>query len=210
MNLKPYLDYFKYVCEHKKNVFIECMKDGLFLRAFTHDLSKFRPSEFIPYARYFYIDKKRYQEAFDKAWELHYKRNKHHPEYAKTVLICIPGSKPYERYEDMALNDIREMICDLKAMSRKFGGSAQEYYLKNYHEFDMSLGTRRTLDYLLGLSGTLYIPTGCKRNIPGSCLLEIVNDASDKDGFNTSMKSVVKRYPELDIYELVKKPEAVN
>lgn len=209
MNLKPYLDYFKYVCEHKKNVFIECMKEGLFLRAFTHDLSKFRPSEFIPYARYFYIDKKLYREAFDKAWELHYQRNKHHPEYARTVLICIPGSKPYERYEDMEYNDIREMICDLKAMSRKFGGSAQEYYLKNYHNFGLSMSTRRTLDYLLGLSGALYIPVGYRRSVPGSCLSEIASSVSDKEEFNTSMKSVVEKYPKLDIYELVRKPGAV-
>lgn len=29
-------------------------KRGLYLHAFTHDLSKFLPSEFIPYAKWFY------------------------------------------------------------------------------------------------------------------------------------------------------------
>jgi hypothetical protein len=49
-----YLKYLLYVLEHKWNVGIECLKMGMPLHALTHDLSKFRPSEFIPYAKYFY------------------------------------------------------------------------------------------------------------------------------------------------------------
>jgi len=55
--MKKYLDYLKYVLEHKKNVFIECWKEGLYFHAFTHDLSKLLPCEFFPYANYFYSDK---------------------------------------------------------------------------------------------------------------------------------------------------------
>ena len=39
---------------HKKNVGIEAWKDGLYIHAFTHDLSKFLPSEFIPYSKFFH------------------------------------------------------------------------------------------------------------------------------------------------------------
>ena len=59
-----YWKYFKYVMEHKRNVFIECMnmakkykgqdKIDLIIHAFTHDMSKFLPCEFIPYAKWFY------------------------------------------------------------------------------------------------------------------------------------------------------------
>lgn len=52
--MNKYIKYLLYVLEHKKNVFKTCWNKGLYLHAFTHDLSKFRPSEFIPYARYFY------------------------------------------------------------------------------------------------------------------------------------------------------------
>ena len=48
--MKLYYEYLKYVLEHKKNVFKTCRKRGLKLHALTHDLSKFSPSEFIPYA----------------------------------------------------------------------------------------------------------------------------------------------------------------
>ena len=52
--MNKYLKYFLYVLEHKKNVGIECIKEGRYIHAITHDMSKFRPSEFIPYARFFY------------------------------------------------------------------------------------------------------------------------------------------------------------
>jgi hypothetical protein len=87
-----YYKYFKYVLEHKKNVFIECMNMAkeywnepyfkkqnrkiareLFVHAFTHDLSKFLPCEFIPYARYFHKKNKtlKTKDDFENAWEHH-------------------------------------------------------------------------------------------------------------------------------------------
>ena len=43
------------------------------------------------------------------------------------------------------------MICDLKAMSRKFGGTAQEYYLQNYYKWDLNRVTRFNLEIQLDL-----------------------------------------------------------
>jgi hypothetical protein len=116
-------------------------KRELIIHAFTHDLSKFRPSEFIPYARYFYgsgIVDYTARENFEKAWKLHYERNKHHPEH-------------YQGIEDMPLKYIRQMVCDLKAMSLKFGGTAQEYYMKNYFKWDITRQTRFSLEIQLDL-----------------------------------------------------------
>lgn len=129
-----YWKYFKYIVEHKKNVGIECLKAGLFIHAFTHDLSKFLPSEFIPYAKFFH-DKNRAKEYkvsdetdsnFQKGWCLHQKRNKHHWNYwvsvtRKNEIIPIPMPKRY----------VKQMICDWRGMSRKFGGSAKKYFLDN-------------------------------------------------------------------------------
>jgi len=52
--MNKYLKYLKYVLVHKYYVFIECFKVGLFWRGIMHDMSKFFPDEFLPYARYFY------------------------------------------------------------------------------------------------------------------------------------------------------------
>lgn len=160
--MRKYWEYFKYVVEHKKNVFIECWNEGLYLHAFTHDLSKFLPREFVPYAEYFYGNdgvkiEKEYQDKenytngmsclsrnylkcksnFDDAWEHHYKHNKHHWNY-------WGGRDMPEKY-------IKQMICDWKAMSRKFGDTAQEFYYKNHDKIKLTHNSRVLLEFNLGL-----------------------------------------------------------
>ncbi|MGL5715198.1 MAG: DUF5662 family protein [Paraclostridium sp.] len=163
-----YKEYFKYVLEHKRNVFKTCWDRGLCLHAFTHDLSKFLPSEFIPYAKYFYgtwgvkIEKAfpnddepytngqsclsnsylRCKKEFDIAWELHYKRNKHHWNH------WIGKDIPYKY--------IMQMICDWEAMALKFGDTAQEYYLKNYNKITLTDHSRLTLEIELGLNDSAF------------------------------------------------------
>jgi hypothetical protein len=131
-----YWKYFKYICEHKWNVFIECLKISQPLHGITHDLSKFLLSEFIPYARFFYSKNrsKEYKTSdeddpnFQKGWCYHQKRNKHHWNYwvsvtRKDEIVPIPMPSKY----------VMQMIADWRGMSRKFGGEASEYYLKNRH-----------------------------------------------------------------------------
>lgn len=144
MRKKAYWNYFKYICEHKKNVFIECWDKGLFWHGISHDLSKFRPSEFIPYARYFHIDRNnsKYKEGFEKAWKKHYSRNLHHWNYW------------YERDIPMPYKYIMQMICDWSAMSRKFGDTPQAFYLNNYKKIKLDRESRRTLEINLGLAYT--------------------------------------------------------
>jgi len=112
-----YWKYLKYVLKHKWYVFIECCKMGIPLRGLLHDLSKLLPSEFIPYARYFYGtwmeesewhgDKRNYvpwertemgiSEAFDLAWLKHQKRNKHHWQY--WLLVMDSSNKEFTLQE---------------------------------------------------------------------------------------------------------------
>lgn len=165
-----YWEYFKYVLEHKKNVFLECRKiKGMWWHGITHDLSKFTPREFKAYAEHFYGDKncrdckkcKDYMKCdynqiglgsgnfakecyhyksseFEKGWKHHYKNNKHHWNYWIG--------------KDMKHKYIVQMICDWKAMSKKFGGTAQEFYLNNYDKMDMTFDTRIWTEYELGLN----------------------------------------------------------
>lgn len=133
-----YIKYFFYVIEHKINVGIECCKVGLYWHAITHDLSKFRLSEFIPYAKYFYGGKNN-KEEFEVAWKLHYHRNKHHWDYWTYFgqdddskyggpFFC-PPIKQFPR--PMPIKYVRQMLCDWMGMGRKFGDTAQEFYEKN-------------------------------------------------------------------------------
>lgn len=170
MENKLYWGYFKYILEHKKNVFKACWKRKLYLHAITHDLSKFSSKEFIPYAEWFYgyngvkLEKeynheqlnnclscisRNYLECkknFNKAWEHHYKNNHHHWDHwldEKGVPQRIHG-----KY-------LEQMIADWEGMSLKFGGTAQEYYLKNYCKIKLDRDTRMELEMMLGLNDSL-------------------------------------------------------
>ncbi len=145
-----YWKYFKYIIEHKKNVGIECLKKGMFFHAITHDLSKFLPSEFFPYARFFMRKNraKEYKQSdendsdFQKGWCFHQKRNKHHWNYwvsvtRKDEIIPIPMPGKY----------VMQMIMDWRGMSGKFGGTAEEYYNKNKDSMILHPDTIQFLDH---------------------------------------------------------------
>ena len=124
-----YWTYFKYIVEHKWNVGIECFKAGLFFHAFTHDISKFLPSEFIPYARFFHSKNrtKEYKtsdendENFQLGWNRHQKRNKHHWNF------WVLETKPIK----MPIVYMFEMMLDWKAITYIFGDSISNYWNRN-------------------------------------------------------------------------------
>ena len=147
-----YIQYLKYLLEHKKNVFIECVKSGHFIHAITHDLSKFLPSEFVSYAKFFYSKNrtKTYKtsdeidENFLKGWCFHQKRNKHHWNY----WVCLTRKDEIEPVP-MPRKYIKQMILDWKAMGRKFGDTPKGYYEKNKKDFIMHKDTIRILEDLI-------------------------------------------------------------
>lgn len=167
--MKKYYDYLKYVLEHKRNVFIECWKDRLYLHALTHDLSKFSPIEFITYAKNFYgyEEEKKYSN-FDYGWLHHQRNNKHHWDYwvnSKGIAL------------DMPIKYIKQMICDWKGMSRKFGDTPQLYYKNNRHKMNLSISTRCHVEYILG-----FIDGMCAvSNITWDNYLRMNNFDEDKD-----------------------------
>ena len=155
-----YVDYFKRVMAHKKLVFKKCWKKGLKKQAIMHDMSKFLPSEFVPYAKWFngphgvkitdIVDKlnddiqKEYQmnkRNFEAAVQKHYKRNKHHwDHWATPELIFEPIPQKY----------LDELLCDWESVGVRHGNSAQEYYLRNYHQIIMRKENRWRLEMTLG------------------------------------------------------------
>jgi hypothetical protein len=112
--MKVYWRYFLYVIEHKLNVLIECWKERLYIQGILHDLSKFSPAEFIPYARKFYSDKETNEMEFRYAWLHHQHKNKHHWNYWVVDQVkreAVPMPRKY----------FLEMICDYRSFSRKWG-----------------------------------------------------------------------------------------
>lgn len=140
-----YWKYFKYVAQHKWYVAIECIKMGMPIHAISHDLSKFLPSEFLPYAVKFYSGDYAYkyfevQNNFEKAWLLHQHRNKHHWDYwINSTGVALPMPRKY----------VKQMIADWRAMGRKFGDTAKAYYLKSVPMNKLHSATRNEIDKIL-------------------------------------------------------------
>jgi len=136
-----YFKYFFYVVKHKWYVFKVCLKEKMYIHAFTHDLSKFLPSEFIPYAKYFFGNNK--TETDEKLFKIavmrHYNRNPHHLEYwvSKDVPFTLP-----KRY-------IQQLVADWVAMgwAKKPGSykdavqDALEFYQNNKDNFNATIWT---------------------------------------------------------------------
>jgi len=144
-----YLRYLRTVLRHKWFVFLECKKEHILLRGIMHDMSKFRPSEFIVYARYFEGGKRtlstRYDLAF--AWLLHQRRNRHHWQW--WVLYQDDGT-----IEAMSMDEASrvEMICDWRGAARCYGGaSAEEWYWLNKDNMLLNSETREYVERRLGL-----------------------------------------------------------
>ena len=132
-----YLKFLWSLLRHKYFVFIECCRLGIPWLGVIHDWSKFLPSEFIPYARYFYgnyparadihgdmrnILPDRYtaegvHAAFDVAWLHHQKRNRHHWQY--WLLQYDQGEKPVAL--PMPDHYRLEMLADWSGAGRAYG-----------------------------------------------------------------------------------------
>ena len=155
-------EYLKYLLKHKWYVAIECFKRGLYLHGITHDLSKFRSSEWFPYVEYFYgdfginnkcpakwITQKCFevQRAFDIAWLKHQHRNRHH--WQHWLLLGDEGEiKPIH----IPFNILMQMACDWIGASKATRGksaSPAEWYGKVKKETILTFENRVIFERLI-------------------------------------------------------------
>lgn len=159
-----HIKYLKYLVKHKWYVFVAGRKLGVpAWRLLIHDWTKFLPSEWFPYANYFYgLDddsiiglksisdnsekKEKYELAFNVAWNAHQKRNKHHFQY--WILYCDSGDEVFLEIPDVYL---REMAADWQGASRALTGdwNALSYYLKNRQNTKMNTISKTKFELLL-------------------------------------------------------------
>ena len=164
-----YFKYFKSLMRHKWFVFKECCKLGIPIRGLLHDSSKFLPSEFIPYARYFYGDymllkdlqnihgdarlwyngptREEVNTELDRAWLKHQNRNKHHWQYWMLVndddgmVVTLKMPRKY----------IKEMVADWIGAGIAFTGKDNviNWYAKNKDNMRIDRSTRKIIEELL-------------------------------------------------------------
>jgi len=164
-----YWKYLKYVLRHKWYVGIECVRRGLIWRGIMHDMSKFLPSEFIPYANFFYgenNDIKRGRNAtgyykptdtgdndFDFAWLLHQKRNRHHWQW-----WILPEDEDGIKIIKMDDKYRTEMLCDWIGAGKAQGHfspkddplqETRNWWNANNHKMQLHEDTRLYFDLFL-------------------------------------------------------------
>lgn len=142
--------YLKYLLRHKWFVLLSTWKTGSTLWAgLRHDLSKFRPSEWIPSARTFYTlnGDKRYVSTleYDRAWLLHQRRNPHHWEF--WILVDNAACAALE----MPQHYVREMVADWMGAGRAITGRWEvgEWYEKNKRTMLLHANTRKLVEDIL-------------------------------------------------------------
>jgi hypothetical protein len=142
-----HLKYLSYVLRHKWYVFVECCKMGIPLRGLLHDISKFLPSEWFPYANYFYGKKHRPDPAFDFAWLLHQKRNPHHWQW--WILQEDEGDVKIFPMPDKYR---KEMLADWRGAGKALGKpDTKAWYLANKDRMILHPETRAWIEEQLGV-----------------------------------------------------------
>lgn len=158
--MKRHLKYLSYVLRHKWFVFIGCCKLGVPWLGIIHDLSKFKPSEFLPYARHFYNsdgtskqarNKTGYYNpvdtgdaAFDFARFLHLRRNnRHHWHW-----WILPDEEGIVTVFPMPDKFRREMLADWQGASlvQGYGWDVGPWYQENTGKMRLHPETREWIE----------------------------------------------------------------
>jgi len=182
-----YIAYLGYVLRHKKHVFQAARELGIPLRGLLHDISKFRPSEILPYARYFYEpdgsprtrrDETGYykaaetgDKAFDTAWMHHQHRNPHHWQY-----WVLPLDDGGIKALPMPVEYVREMVADWRGagIAQGHGDDVLPWYQAHKHLMTLHPITRMMVEALIHVPldertnslAPLYPPKGKFRKRP--------------------------------------------
>ena len=164
--MRAHWQYLSYVLRHKWYVFVECCRLGIFWRGLVHDLSKFRPDEWFPYAEYFnggphipavemrdyhfrlgLRSKEEVERDFDTAWLHHIHRNPHHHQYwvlreDSGQVKCLPMPEQY----------LREMLADWRGAGKAQRNldDTRTWYLKNRQKMRLHPSAEAWLEEMLG------------------------------------------------------------
>lgn len=120
--------HFCTITRHKLLVMRHCFLVGLYKQGLLHDLSKYRPAEFMT-GVCFYTGthspnaEARRQTGISRAWLAHKGRNKHHFEY--WIDMSLDGDHRLVGFR-MPYRYVAEMFCDRLAASKVYRGAAYD------------------------------------------------------------------------------------
>jgi len=168
MSRRRHWAYGRSFLRHKWFVFLECCRLGIPLQGIVHDWTKFLPSEWGPYARFFYepdgTPRQRRDEtgyykptdtgdaAFDFAWFLHLKRNRHHWQW-----WILPEDGGGLKVLEMPDRYRKEMLADWRGAGKAYGTpDTAAWYLANSEKMLLHPDTRGWIERELELTEELF------------------------------------------------------
>lgn len=224
--MKRYVHYLWSVLRHKWFVLLQCCKFGIPWRGVVHDWSKFLPSEFFPYARYFYTSDGLLKDiknetgyykptdtgdaAFEFAWFLHQKRNRHHWQW-----WVLPENNSGVRVLPMHEKYRLEMLADWLGAGRAQGTpDVVRWYAKNCNKMILHASTREWIENELRRdvyataskcedSGGIKLVGWIRARESDRARLRDIFDVKGKMIYNKAMGCI--EYCELDDMEAVEK-----
>lgn len=154
-----YLRYLWSLISHKWHVFLESCRLSIPWLGIIHDWSKFRPSEFVAYARSFYGDYPKSPEIWrqcphytgpteqsvesdaDVAWLHHQHRNKHHWQY--WILV---QDEDEDKVLEMPLRYVKEMLADWRGTAHTYGKPTSSWYEGSKQKMQLHPTTRKWIE----------------------------------------------------------------
>ena len=128
--------HFKVVHRHRRVVFRECRKCGIFWQGLKHDLSKYSPIEFSASAKHFQgnrspIEAEKEDTGYSVAWLHHKGHNKHHWEWWTDF-----GNNGEVIANRIPWKYVVEMVCDWVGAGQVYSGEkwTQHSPLEYYHK----------------------------------------------------------------------------
>ena len=179
MYLKNIFLHLKLITYHRWLVFKLCCKVGEPWRGFTHDLSKYSPTEFFESVKYYTgthspISEAKKDKGYSTAWLHHKGRNKHHSEY--WLDDGAPDKTPVMPYKYAV-----EMVCDKLA-------AGMAYMKKDFtNEYELEYWTKEREKVRINKKTEDFVT---------SVLTEVAENGINKTLTRTNMKDLYKKYCE--------------
>jgi len=157
--MAAFAKYLSYVVRHKWFVFLEAVRLGIPWLGLVHDMSKLLPAEWGPYQRFFYGKRAKPRRdgtgyfsptdtgdaAFDFAWLLHQKRNRHHWQW-----WLLPEDDGGTKVLEMPMRYRLEMLADWRGAGRAQGtAGVAAWYVTNKHKMRLGPATRAFIEAAL-------------------------------------------------------------
>ncbi len=193
--------HLKTITEHRRIVRNLCFQVGLYRQGFTHDLSKYMPTELLEGFRYYEDGKsspnngERSDKGYSDAWLHHKGRNRHHFEYwldyypphKETKNISAPVQEkrensgiPYPlQAVQMPRRYVAEMLMDRIAASKN-------YHKENYTQHD-------PLQYFDNGKGQYLMHPQTKKELRG--MLRILDERGEQELIRFVRDYYLKGYP---------------